>query len=662
MPVTSWLALVLCAAALCEDTLYARRNYWCADKFPLLFNEELQFSPVRGAKGIPGEKVVIHNDRIATTDFYESDSVFLYKNKNDVWDLEKSYMIDYDPRNAGSGVELTDDQLLVGSPWSSETYSLGGRVRTYVHNWLGWKSGPDVEPADFRDEYFFGSRLDIDGDTLVVGNQDQIVDGVYYTGSLDVFERGDDHEWNWVKHLTNSNNENYDELGLHVSVDGDWIATCTDSRDNKVFLSHRVDGVWGELEAFATGSTVSSVELSEGLMFIITLDDMLRAYQLGGAGWEEFASISFSGSHVDWSDIAYADGMLVFTTQSTGVSYGAGAVYELDEATGEFELLFVDFFYESTGPGEVCGLEGGEYLFGWSGYMKFSLFREPTTDFRRVVATLTGPSTMDVHFEDASGAVITDEVEFTIGFRECAAVASPRMNGDGTYSVTLDSIPSYMLVTDVMVTGDFLAYDSDYVTRYLVTRPNTPYVVYTEPFLAEYGRNALVAVTIQDADGSYLTDLDDIQVRECYQGSRRDAVAMNDTSYFFLYDVNDATDEYVCIYQGSKEFAIAMARVDLTYDPVAVFAVVADVGSGAHAGFDLSFFLTRVDNDAIPYELSITAAVVRDGVSTEIAPVWDAASDMYVASGVALPEAGDYTLVVQQERNSPLHGVEFTVF
>jgi len=133
----------------------------------------------------------------------------------------------------GAAVALEGDLLVIGSPNSDLAANNAGAVHVHGRDVGGpdaWGEITIVTPSDAADFQFFGSAVDLDGETLVVGspNRGDEGEGAVYVHGRD--EGGPD-AWGELAILTATGAGFGDELGRSVAIDGDTLVGGAPGRD-----------------------------------------------------------------------------------------------------------------------------------------------------------------------------------------------------------------------------------------------------------------------------------------------------------------------------------------------------------------------------------------------------------------------------------------------
>lgn len=160
--------------------------------------------------------------------------------------------------NYGSAVRVDGDTAVVSAPLQDEFGINAGAVYIFERapeGTGGWLQTRKVGGAEVPDFGFFGKSVAVDGDVVVVGTPESLVeedgwpDGVTNKGSAYVFERdaGGSGNWGQVARLGASDGALGDEFGRACAVAGDAIAVGAQFDDDdgqlsgSVYLYNRTD-------------------------------------------------------------------------------------------------------------------------------------------------------------------------------------------------------------------------------------------------------------------------------------------------------------------------------------------------------------------------------------------------------------------------------------
>ena len=144
----------------------------------------------------------------------------------------------------GCSVALSQDTLVVGAYWDSEIASSSGAVYVFERNQGGqnnWGFVKKLTASDGAGGDYFGYRLSLSGDTLVVGAHCND-DGGLNSGSAYIFIRdnGGPDNWGQLKKLTAFDAAAGDYFGVSVAISGDNIVVGAEHDDDRAIDSGSV--------------------------------------------------------------------------------------------------------------------------------------------------------------------------------------------------------------------------------------------------------------------------------------------------------------------------------------------------------------------------------------------------------------------------------------
>ncbi len=124
----------------------------------------------------------------------------------------------------GKTAAVSGDTLVVGAPGAGNQAGGNGLVYVFERDANGvWVEDVQLSPSNGNSLDDFGFSVDIDGDTIAVGNPNG-------DGEIFVFERDGGGVWNETAILTAFDGDS-DELGFSVTVSGDTIAAGAPESD-----------------------------------------------------------------------------------------------------------------------------------------------------------------------------------------------------------------------------------------------------------------------------------------------------------------------------------------------------------------------------------------------------------------------------------------------
>jgi hypothetical protein len=197
-----------------------------------------------------------------------SGAAYVFTRSGGTW-TQQAYLKSSNSESAdrfGSSVAVDGDTILVGAPMenggiggvnvneSDNTKNDAGAVYVFARNAGEWSEQAYVKASNPDISDHFGSALDIDGDTIIVGAKDEdstamVIDGdqsintASGAGAAYVFTRSGVN-WSQQAYLKPSNAEANDAFGTAVSVSGNTIAVGANGEDSN---ATGVNGFQGNL-------------------------------------------------------------------------------------------------------------------------------------------------------------------------------------------------------------------------------------------------------------------------------------------------------------------------------------------------------------------------------------------------------------------------------
>lgn len=155
----------------------------------------------------------------------------------------------------GWTVAFDGDTAVVGARWHDNAR---GSAYIYERNMGGpnnWGFVKELTASNRAIGDLFGISVDIDGDTIVVGESDKNLNGTH-SGLVHIFERneGGANNWGEVLQIAPDSPQSNDRFGDTIAIDGNLLAVGTPetdtSRTGKVYLFERNTGGtnnWGQI-------------------------------------------------------------------------------------------------------------------------------------------------------------------------------------------------------------------------------------------------------------------------------------------------------------------------------------------------------------------------------------------------------------------------------
>jgi len=317
-----------------------------------------------------GRSVAIRGDVVAVgaPGFSQSlGAVYIYRRTSNAWMLEARLdnPSGVQAESFGNSVAIDGDTLVVGAFGESSDGATGSSASSgaaYVFEYSGgtWTPFATLKASNFGAYDYFGERVAISGDTIVVGatgeSSDPSIgpadDSFYNAGAAYVFTRGSS-TWQEQAMLKASNADYYDYFGAAVSVSGDTV----------------VIGAPGESSSATTinGDETNNASYENGAAYVFTRTgtSWTRSAYLKAATGEDYdrfgAAVALSGDTVAVAATGESSG--VVDDPSDNSVDKAGAVYIF---TGNGATWAQQAYIKAGNPDAPGYGEGGWDNFGYS--------------------------------------------------------------------------------------------------------------------------------------------------------------------------------------------------------------------------------------------------------------------------------------------------------
>lgn len=215
-------------------------------------------------------------------------SVYVYRRTSGAWGQEaKLTAADGDSRHGfGESVAVSGDTAVVGARFDDDNGFDAGAAYVFVRDEAEWRLEAKLVADDGGAADFFGSSVDVDGDTVLVGAVGDDDNGLQ-SGSAYVFTR-EAGVWMQAAKLTPSDGELQDNFGGSVALSGDSALVGADGDD--------VDDVRGVGSAYRFARAEEASEgggQSDGLHSWVQVDKLTASD--GGATDRFGRSVALSG-------------------------------------------------------------------------------------------------------------------------------------------------------------------------------------------------------------------------------------------------------------------------------------------------------------------------------------------------------------------------------
>lgn len=151
-----------------------------------------------------------------------------------------------DDDELGRSVAVGPGVAVVGAPGNvtAPGHEAPGAAHIFVLDGARWRHRQRLVAFDSEPTDSFGRSVAVSGDTIVVGAEHDIIDGVTAAGSVYVFVR-DGRRWSFERKLVAPDPRPEAHFGHSVALDGDTLAVGTWATDS-VFVYERTGAWWPE--------------------------------------------------------------------------------------------------------------------------------------------------------------------------------------------------------------------------------------------------------------------------------------------------------------------------------------------------------------------------------------------------------------------------------
>ncbi len=225
------------------------------------------------------------------------------------WTLRTSILGGVANAQFGETISVSGNTLVVGAPIENAPTLREGAVYVYTGAGATWTLQQRLQVSGVLSDDQFGTSVDIDGDTIVVGTSRDDVSNLTDAGSAVVYDRVAG-QWTQSTVLFNSQPALANQFGISVSILGDEIAVGADCLSfsncvgtGSVEVFKRRQGQWSLLQR------LTPPDGTNGDSFGIAVDQA-NAGILIGAGRAATGATAFTGA-VYWfaaTDGIFADG------------------------------------------------------------------------------------------------------------------------------------------------------------------------------------------------------------------------------------------------------------------------------------------------------------------------------------------------------------------
>ncbi|GAB6038496.1 hypothetical protein JCM15519_30550 [Fundidesulfovibrio butyratiphilus] len=175
-----------------------------------------------------GQKVAIDGDTVVVGspghNAYTG-AAYVYTRSATTWTLEQELTASDGVRaeRFGTSVDIDGDTIIVGAYYHKVGDNIGqGAAYVFVRSASTWTETAELTASDGRARDYFGASVAIDGDTIVVGAYQHAVDDHTTQGAAYVFV-GSGSTWTQQAKLLSDDGASADNFGIGVAIDGDTV-------------------------------------------------------------------------------------------------------------------------------------------------------------------------------------------------------------------------------------------------------------------------------------------------------------------------------------------------------------------------------------------------------------------------------------------------------
>jgi hypothetical protein len=295
----------------------------------------------------------------------------------------------------GEAVAIDGDRAVVGAPFEGSLGPNTGAAYVYERSGDDWLETAILSASDAALFSGFGTAVDIEGDTLVVGAPSR--DGVNpFSGAIYVFDYDQPSgTWNETAKLVASDGQGFDEFGESVSISGASLvvgATGVDLIGNNsgaAYVYRNTGGVWSEKQKIAPSNGLDndafgvSVSMDGSTLMVganqTAAGGAVYVFDRIGSTWTQVQQLAPAGlAALDQfgEDVSLSGTTAIIGSPATadaGVNTGSAYVFDYDGSTwNETVKLLASDATTRTKFGTSVGLDGTVAVVGAPG--DFAIF------------------------------------------------------------------------------------------------------------------------------------------------------------------------------------------------------------------------------------------------------------------------------------------------
>lgn len=247
----------------------------------------------------------------------------------------------------GNSVAISGDTAVVGAKDDKQIASFAGAAYVFTRSNGVWSFQQKLAPTVLTSEDYFGTSVDISGDTIIVGAPKNTINNVH-NGAAYLFSRTG-NSWVQNQKIIAPSTSKFD-FGIDVAIDGNHVTVkANNSNFQGIDIFSKINNQWVFQEFINSAYVFSSVSMdSERIVFGIPTNYIpitnsytagsVTIYKLNGSDWQFEQRLSLPNpSNTDYfGSSVYLDGKR-FVATSANNSYRV-VTYLYNEQTSLWEI------------------------------------------------------------------------------------------------------------------------------------------------------------------------------------------------------------------------------------------------------------------------------------------------------------------------------------
>lgn len=289
-----------------------------------------------------GWSVDVEGDTIVTGSYandaggLDSGAAYIFSRSGATWSQQAKFV----PADAAAGdgigysVAIDGDTAVVASVSDDDAGSNSGSAYVFVRSGGVWSQQAKLVAGDADVGDNFGTWIDVDGDTVIVGAAGDNDGAIVNTGSAYVFTRSAT-TWSQQAKLVAADAAAGDQFGYGVTIDGDIVAVGAPFDDDAgadsgaAYVFTRSGGTWSQ-EAKLTAADAASPDRFGSSVATNGSVVVIGAPRDGVSGSQSGSAYVFSRSGTSWSETT----KLIPADNATGDQFGISVAISGDVIVG----------------------------------------------------------------------------------------------------------------------------------------------------------------------------------------------------------------------------------------------------------------------------------------------------------------------------------------